>query len=138
MASALEVMQEFNRAVRLEMGTKVPIMVERYEDIKLGPLHLDEAYNDRKGCLVIYWTDSTPMVVRACCGGRQMRTCIIDCYGSDLEIANVLAKEAWDALILKANPRWFRIDTVSDSIITPDTGVQADAVRLNIIVSHAN
>lgn len=129
---------EFNDAVKLEMGTKAPILFERYDDIKLGALHLGDAYADRRGCLVVYWTDGTPMVVRGCCAGRQMRTCLIDCYGSDLGIASTLARETWDALILRTSPRWFKIDTVSDSIITPDNGLQADAVRLNIIVSHAN
>lgn len=120
------------------LGQKVPIVFEREEDIALGTLDFDNLYEDRQGCLAVYWARSSQKRMGGCCCGNQTRQVFIDCYGTDRETADVLMESVEEAMI-GYDARHYRLLTMEDQVLHPEAiRVQGDAVRLIVAVSHTN
>lgn len=138
MGSRAQVINELNTLLVESLGKKVPIVFNREEEIALGPLDFEELYEDRQGCLAVYWARGNPKNLGGCCCGNQTRQVFIDCYGTDRETADVLMQAAEDTVVFH-DARHYRVLTAEDQVLHPDSlRVQGDAVRLIIAVSHMN
>lgn len=136
MPTAIDVEQEFNRALNEALAGHVPVSYNIADKFELGELTLDNVLRERRGCVNVYWGEGGEKQLGGCCTGPQNRSVIIDCYGSDRETAGRIKQFTEDA-ICAMEPSTYRRWAIRDSKLYPEQA-QTYGERLILTVQHTS